>query len=116
MPETRELVASLTRIASEASAVAGAWHLVSGLALVGSELVGGAWRLLLASTATCYALFGALRLGVAIDWILLAGVLGLCVQHFLAPSRRAQLRFPWSTASVPRSADAATLGERFDTG
>lgn len=68
--------------------------LVCGLALVGGGLVGGAWRLLLASTATCYALFGALRLGVAIDWILLAGALGLLVQHFLAPSRRAQLRCP----------------------
>lgn len=94
MPGTREMAASLTRIASEASAVAGTWHVASGLALVGGGLVGAAWRLLLASTATRYALFGALRLGVAIDWILLAGALGLFVQHFLAPSRRAQLRCP----------------------
>ncbi len=63
--------------------------LLSGLALLGGGLVGGAWRLVLATTGTCYALFGALRLGVTIDWILLVGALGLFAQHFLERRGRA---------------------------
>lgn len=63
--------------------------LVSGLALLGGGLVGGAWRLLLATMGTFYALFGALRLGVVIDWFLLVGALSLFAQHFLERRGRA---------------------------
>jgi hypothetical protein len=53
---------------------------VIGIALLGNGLVGGAWRLLLAAFGVFYAVFGAVRLGVTIDLVLLAGALGLLAQ------------------------------------
>lgn len=63
---------------------------VIGVALLGGGLVGGAWSLLLATVGSFYAIFGAARLGVTIDWVLLAGALGLYAQtwHTLRGARR----------------------------
>jgi len=63
--------------------------LVSGAALCGGGLVGGAWRLSLAGFAAFYALFGMLRLGVLIDGFLLLGAIGLIVQDV---QHRVQIR------------------------
>ncbi|HEY6881911.1 MAG TPA: hypothetical protein VI299_27975 [Polyangiales bacterium] len=52
--------------------------------LFGDGLVGGAWRLTLAGLAMFYAVFGIARLGVALDWGLLAGATAL-------------LGHPWAT-------------------
>jgi hypothetical protein len=55
--------------------------LVVGAALVADGFGLGAWRLCLAAVACFYGLFGAVRLGVLIDLILLCGAVGLVVQH-----------------------------------
>lgn len=55
-----------------------------GIALLGNGLVGGAWSRLLAAVGAFYAVFGAARLGVVIDLILLAGALGLFAQTWRA--------------------------------
>lgn len=62
-----------------------------GVALLGSGLAGRAWSRLLAAVAAFYGLFGALRLGVTIDLVLLAGALGLFVQS-LQPRQAGRLR------------------------
>lgn len=54
--------------------------------VVGAALFAGgfdlrSWRLLLAVAASLYAIFGALRLGVLIDGVLLCGALGLLIQY-----------------------------------
>lgn len=53
---------------------------VIGITLLGNGLVGGAWSRLLACVGGFYAVFGALRLGVTIDLVLLAGAVGLVAQ------------------------------------
>jgi hypothetical protein len=55
--------------------------LVVGAALVADGFGLGAWRLCLAAVACFYGLFGAVRLGVLIDLVLLCGAVGLVVQH-----------------------------------
>ncbi|HET7541698.1 MAG TPA: hypothetical protein VFK05_17610 [Polyangiaceae bacterium] len=60
--------------------------LVVGSALIVDAFGLTAWRLLLAATACFYALFGAFRLGVLIDIVLLAGALGLLAQSWKAHS------------------------------
>jgi hypothetical protein len=55
--------------------------LVTGVALAAGGFGLGAWRLVLAAAGCFYALFGVLRLGVAIDTVLLGGALGLLAQH-----------------------------------
>jgi hypothetical protein len=62
--------------------------LVAGAALIGDGLIGGAWTRLLASMVTFYAVFGVLRLGVALDIVLLAGAVGLLRQHLDEGVRR----------------------------
>lgn len=70
--------------------------------VVGSALVVGsfglrAWRLALALTGCFYAIFGALRLGVFIDAVLLVGALGLLFQntrlHAEGPETRRTVAF-----------------------
>jgi hypothetical protein len=59
---------------------------VVGAALLSSSLRPRGWQLVLASIAALYALIGVLRLGVAIDLMLLLGAIGLAfVQR--APQR-----------------------------
>jgi len=53
---------------------------VIGITLLGNGLVAGSWSRLLASLGALYAVFGALRLGVTIDLVLLAGAFGLFAQ------------------------------------
>ena len=65
---------------------------VIGIALLGNGLINGAWSRLLASLGVFYAVFGALRLGVTIDLVLLAGALGLF----------AQARYPAAKLAHPR--------------
>jgi hypothetical protein len=79
--------------------------LVTGAALTGDGLVGGPWRMVLASLAAFYAVFGVLRLGVFMDGVLLAGALGLFIQHwqagrraFARPEQRVAIRSDASTA------------------
>jgi hypothetical protein len=55
--------------------------LVTGAALLVDGLASRAFRFVLGSVATFYALFGALRLGVWIDLVLLAGALALLAQE-----------------------------------
>lgn len=55
--------------------------LVVAAALVGRGLVGGAWCIALASLAAFYALFGMIRLGVALDVGLLIGASALFAQR-----------------------------------
>ena len=50
---------------------------VVGLGLLVGGLGSRAWTLLLGFTALFYGLFGALRLGVSLDWVLVAGSLRL---------------------------------------
>jgi hypothetical protein len=59
-----------------------------GMALLGSGLVGRAWSRLLAGVAAFYGLFGALRLGVTIDLVLLAGAVGVFAQSVQARHTR----------------------------
>lgn len=54
---------------------------VVGVALIANGFGVGAWRLTLAVAAAFYSVFGMLRLGVAIDAVLLVGALGLVGQH-----------------------------------
>lgn len=68
--------------------------LVLGLTLLGAGLAGLRWTIVLAAAGTFYAVFGTLRLGVALDWVLLAGVIALVFQqaraaraHTLASAR-----------------------------
>jgi len=63
--------------------------LVSGAALWRGGLVGGAWRIALATVSAFYALVGVLRLGVALDAFLLLGSIGLLAQHVRAHGRPA---------------------------
>ena len=56
--------------------------LVLGLTILGGGFAGIRWTVVLAVAATFYALFGALVLGVALDWILLAGAIALVAQQF----------------------------------
>ncbi|HET8938159.1 MAG TPA: hypothetical protein VFN67_32170 [Polyangiales bacterium] len=53
---------------------------VIGITLLGNGLGAGTWSRLLAALGAFYAVFGALRLGVTIDLVLLLGALGLFVQ------------------------------------
>ena len=57
--------------------------LVVGLALIGNGPAGRVWTATLAAVATFYGLFGVVRLGVAIDVVLLVGALGLFAQDFV---------------------------------
>jgi hypothetical protein len=57
--------------------------LVTGAALLVDELASRAWRIVLGSTAAFYALFGMLRLGVAIDAVLLVGAIALLAREVL---------------------------------
>lgn len=58
--------------------------LLVAAALVGRGLVAGAWCVALALLAAFYALFGMLRLGVALDVGLLIGALALSAQQAFA--------------------------------
>jgi hypothetical protein len=53
---------------------------VIGAALMAGGLGPTSWRVVLAAAGAFYALFGALRLGVVIDVVLLAGAAGLMAQ------------------------------------
>jgi hypothetical protein len=69
--------------------------LVTGAALAAGGFGLGAWRLVLAATGCFYALFGVLRLGVAIDTVLLGGAMGLLAQYAQdRPRGRAASRIP----------------------
>jgi hypothetical protein len=54
---------------------------VAGATLIGNGLMRGAWPLVLASLSAFYAGFGALRLGVELDFLLMAAPAGLLLQH-----------------------------------
>jgi hypothetical protein len=54
---------------------------VVGAALMAEAVELRSWRLLLGLAASFYAIFGALRLGVLIDAVLLCGALGLLVEY-----------------------------------
>jgi hypothetical protein len=74
--------------------------LVTGVALLVDGFVSRAWRLMLASTAAFYGLFGMLRLGVWIDLVLLAGAVAVLAQEArqatTAPSSRRRFPGAWS--------------------
>jgi len=55
--------------------------LVVGAALIADGFGLGAWRLLIAAISCFYAIFGAVRLGVHIDIVLLGGAVGLLIQY-----------------------------------
>jgi len=64
-----------------------------GLALVLGGLGSRAWSLTLGAAGLLYGVFGALRLGVLIDALLLLGALGICgVGLWVAPSREPPAR------------------------
>jgi hypothetical protein len=52
---------------------------VAGLALVLGVLEWRAWGIVLAGVGLFYGLFGAMRLGVALDWVLVVGAAALLV-------------------------------------
>jgi len=58
--------------------------LVIGVALIGYGPNSKSWSLLLAGAGAFYALFGALRLGVLIDLVLLVGSIGLGQQALVS--------------------------------
>ena len=62
--------------------------LVVGATLMADGFGLRAWRLVVAAAASFYSLFGAIRLGVLIDIVLLGGAVGLLVQYRMdAPKR-----------------------------
>lgn len=61
--------------------------IVSGPALAARGLGARAWPLVLAAAALFYGLFGALRLGVALDWGLAAGAVILACSVFFGARR-----------------------------
>lgn len=67
--------------------------IVIGLALVVGGLDSRAWSLVLGGVGVFYAFFGALRLGVTIDWILLLGALAILLA-VLMPKTGAQAPTP----------------------
>lgn len=67
--------------------------IVIGLALVVGGLDSRAWSLVLGGVGVFYAFFGALRLGVTIDWILLLGALAILLAVLL-PKTGAQAPTP----------------------
>ncbi|HRI44261.1 MAG TPA: hypothetical protein PLL78_00015 [Fimbriimonadaceae bacterium] len=56
--------------------------ILSGFALVLGGLSSRSWTLILASIGTFYGLVGAVRLGVALDWALVAGSVVLAITPF----------------------------------
>jgi hypothetical protein len=53
--------------------------MVVGIATIFRGLRSPAWSLVLTAAALFYGLFGALHLGVTIDWILAGGGIGLLI-------------------------------------
>lgn len=63
--------------------------LVVGVTILFSGLRSRAWSLVVSSAALFYGAFGALRLGVTIDWVLTAGGIGLLVLAIRQPKNGA---------------------------
>lgn len=61
---------------------------ITGASLATGSFGSRAWSVLLGAVATFYGLFGALRLGVALDWTLLFGVALLLFSAWRASSAR----------------------------
>ena len=62
--------------------------IVIGIALILGGLGSRLWSLVLGATGVFYAFFGAIRLGVTIDWILLAGSLAIILMALSHTSDR----------------------------
>jgi hypothetical protein len=82
--------------------------------LIGSTLVGFGpntkrWSLVLTGAGVFYALFGAMRLGVLIDLVLLAGSLGLVAHAFRSPQNAVP---PTESSSRDRSPARSCPGRR----
>lgn len=61
---------------------------VIGLGLVFGGLASRAWSLIMGVTGAFYGIFGAVRLGVSLDWVLMAGSVALVAAVAVKPGGR----------------------------
>lgn len=64
------------------------FSLIAGSTIILDGLEGRAWGVILAMLGLWYGSFGAIRLGVGIDWILLVGSVVLLLSQIRRPDRR----------------------------
>jgi hypothetical protein len=67
--------------------------IVIGLALIVGGFGSGAWTLVLGVVGIFYGIFGTVRLGVTIDWVLMVGALMISVVALFGNYREAWLQF-----------------------
>ena len=69
--------------------------IIIGLALVLDSFGSRAWAVVLGALGIFYGLFGAARLGVALDWVLLLGALIVVFTLFAGPRRGQKNAIKW---------------------